>query len=379
MLLFDNKNKCCGCSACYNICPVNAIEMLADEEGFEYPSIDANKCVECGLCKKVCQFHPDYDKDGNFETPVVYALKHKSDDIRKNSRSGGAFMAFAEYIISKGGVVYGVTLDESLVPKHICVDKVEDLYVLQGSKYVEAEIGDTFKRVEDDLKKGKNVLFASTACKIAGLKSYIKNKKLHKNLITIGLICHGVPSRMVFKDYIEYQNKMFFSKIKSFNFRDKSFGWNTHLESFVLQSNKKVVSSMYRNIFYSEYTLRPSCYECVYTNKKRPEDITLGDFWKIENIYKDFNDNNGVSCVILNSSKAVDLYNCLRHNVIDLKCSINDCNHVNLKKSSKKPDDRVLFWNVYENKGFIKALESVFGKFFGLKMTLKSYIRMIKK
>lgn len=379
MMLLDSKEKCCGCSACYSICPVNAVTMLSDEEGFEYPDIDSEKCTDCGLCKKVCQFVPTYDRGENFEIPVVYGSKHKNDVLRENSRSGGAFMAMAEYVVSNGGVVYGVTLDESLTPKHICIDKISNLHILQGSKYVEAEIGDTFKRVESDLKNGKNVLFASTACKAAGLKSYIKNKKVKGDLITVGLICHGVPSRKIFKDYISYQNKRFFSKIKTFNFRDKSFGWNTHYESFILKNNRKIVSTMFRNIFFSECILRPSCYNCVYTNTKRSEDITLGDFWGIENVNKEFDDNKGVSCVILNSEKAVELYNCIKDNVSDFKCSIDDCKQIHLSEPTHRPYNREKFWSTYKNKGFIKALESVFGRFYGLKMTLKSYIRMIRK
>lgn len=377
MELYLNKNMCSGCSACYNICPVRAINMEEDNEGFEYPVIDKEKCINCGFCKKVCQFNENYDTSDNIAVPEVYSFKHRDEAIRSKSRSGGAFFAIAEKVIKQDGVVYGVALDDELVPKHIRVTELTELTKLQGSKYVEAEIGSTFKDVENDLKNGKFVLFASTACKVAAIESYISQRGLKENLFTVDLICHGVPSRKAFKDYINYQNKRFLFKIRSFDFRDKSFGWNTHLESFILSNNKKIVSSMWRNIFFSEYTIRPSCSNCFYTNKNRPADITLGDFWGIDKLNEDFNDNKGVSCVILNTAKAVEFFNNIEAN--KFKTSIDECHHNQLKKPVSLPKNRELFWAIYNQKGFINALEYVFGKFYGLKMTIKSYIRLLKK
>lgn len=212
IVLFDDKKDCCGCGACMNVCPKNAIRMAEDEVGFVYPEIDQNLCVGCGVCKKACgyQMQPLMQK-----SEAVYAAASNNDNLLRKSASGGAFAVLAENVLKKGGVVYGAALpleNGKLEPKHLRIDTVERLTELQGSKYVQSAIGDTYAQAKKDLLDGKSVLFSGTPCQIAGLKQYLK--KDYENLLTVDIICHGVPMQTIFPEL--------YGRLR------EETGWNNH-------------------------------------------------------------------------------------------------------------------------------------------------------
>lgn len=258
IVLFDDKKDCCGCGACMNVCPKNAIRMAEDEVGFVYPEIDQNLCIGCGACKKACgyQMQPMMQK-----SEAVYAAASNDDNLLRKSASGGAFAVLAENVLKKGGVVYGAALpleNGKLEPKHLRIDTVERLTELQGSKYVQSAIGDTYAQAKKDLLDGKSVLFSGTPCQIAGLKQYLK--KDYENLLTVDIICHGVPSKRFFQSFMEDYGKKLGGTITEFYFRDKSKGQGMITRSVYKNKNgeqqeKIIVGNLlsYFNFFLRSY------------------------------------------------------------------------------------------------------------------------------
>ena len=318
IVLFEDKKDCCGCGACFNACPKKAISMCEDEYGFIYPQINKNLCVECGLCKKTCGYQ---DLPEKHVSSKVYAAASKSSDIIKKSASGGAFATLAIKVLKDGGVVYGATLafeDQKLIPKYISIDKVQDLYKLQGSKYVQCNIGTTYKQAKKDLTEGKKVLFSGTPCNIAGLKKFLARD--YENLITVEIICHGVPSAMLFQDFINVYSHKLGGTIEDFYFRDKSKGQGMVTRS--VWKNKKgeqyktikvggILS--YINFFSRSYTYRINCYSCPYATKDRVADLTIGDFWGFHEEYPNYKESQGlsngkgISCVLVNTSQGENI------------------------------------------------------------------------
>ena len=310
------NNKCCACSACYSICPTNAISMNIDEKGFKRPVIDKNKCINCGLCEKTCAFNNKILIKLNNQQ--VYAIKVKDEKKRKQSQSGGAFSIIAEKFLKKSSLVYGVTLKEDFNAEYIGIDSVKDLHKLKGSKYVQAQINDVYKDVLKNLQQNKIVFFSGTPCHIDGLLKYLKiNNVSVDNLYTCDIVCHGTPSPQIFKNYIKFQEKEYKSQIQKFNFRDKLFGWHSHIETIKLKKRISIVSSEnYVNIFYSHLCLRNECYNCPYASTNRVSDITIGDYWGIEKIHPNFDDNKGISLVILNNEKGKKIFQYIKNDIL---------------------------------------------------------------
>ena len=355
--LYKNKNECCGCTACMNICPKNAIKMEEDEEGFLYPKVDKELCVECGLCKKVCAFQNGYNIDSRLNNIEVYATKNKSDEIRKISSSGGMFYELAKKTLKENGVVYGVIFDKEFHAKHSRADNIEDIKKMMGSKYSQSELGKTYLNIKKDLLEGKKVLFTGTPCQVAGLNKFLDNVD-KSNLMLVDLICHGTPSPKLFKDYIKFLEKVKGKKVTGYYHRSKINGWiQTEAVSF---NNGKLeyksrLSQTWRRIFYTDLALRLTCYNCKYTNTKRAGDITIGDFWGIELYDSEFADNKGISLMIINTLKGQRFFNSISNNLIIQKREINEA--INKNPQLKEPikilsEKREIFWNDYKIKGF---------------------------
>lgn len=237
MIKIDNPDNCCGCTACASICGQNAITMVPDPLGFLYPKVDVSKCVNCGLCEKVCEFNNKYDKSLLLSTPIAYAARHKNIDEVMRSRSGAVFAALSDYILENGGVVYGAGYKDHFKVCHKRVTNKSERDELRGSKYVQSDISGVFKMVKKDLQQGVMVLFSGTPCQLAGLKSYL-GIKLRKNLYLVDIVCHGVPSPLIWKDYLSYLERKYGDTITRVDFRDKiKYGWAAHHETFVF--NKK--------------------------------------------------------------------------------------------------------------------------------------------
>jgi len=305
-IMINITDKCTGCRACEQLCPHTAIDFRQDDEGFWTPIINQSLCVDCGLCAAKCP----QNRQVNSNLPVATkAARLKDDSILFKSASGGAFAGIALYAIRQGWVVYGVRYDEKLVAHHGKAETVEELLSLLSSKYVQSDTRHTFSEVKKLLREGQNVLYSGTGCQIAGLKTFLG--KEYDNLITIDLICHGVPSPLLFEKYIQYLSiKHGGERIRMFDFRDKKIGWG--LDFKYIHNVKTVVNSCSASPYYTNFLkgtiYRECCYTCKYASKKRVADITIGDYWGIEYAHPEFEDNRGVSVVLLNSDKGARLW-----------------------------------------------------------------------
>lgn len=232
MINIERQSDCCGCTACASVCPHYAISMVPDALGFLYPKVDESKCVECGLCEKVCQFNDHYDISLNMPKPLAYAVRHKDMSEVMKSRSGAAFVAISDYVIENGGVVYGAGYKDHFRVAHKRATTKSERDEFRGSKYVQSDLTGIFRMVKKDLKDGLYVLFSGTPCQTAGLNAYI-GKKLRQHLLLIDIVCHGVPGPFLWRDYIAYLEKKQGDTLSVVNFRDKEkFGWKAHVESY---------------------------------------------------------------------------------------------------------------------------------------------------
>ena len=322
MIKIEDKTKCCGCHGCMNVCPTGAITMEEDSYGFKYPHVDESKCINCGLCEKVCPIINNKTIDNE---PKAYGCYNKNEEVRLNSSSGGIFTLIAEEIISKNGVVYGAAFDNEFSLRHIRVDNVNDLEKLRTSKYLQSTIGDTYKECKKDLDEGKYVLYTGTPCQIEGLLSYLM--KDYDNLYTQDIICHGVPSPLVWKKYLKYRKNYDIGNPKSINFRNKDNGW----KSFNLKFNydnkhysKSQNEDIYMKAFLKNIDLRDSCYSCSFKKYNRLSDITLADFWGVKNVLPELDDNKGTSLLIVNSKKGISLLELINKNIVAKEVDINN-------------------------------------------------------
>lgn len=352
MANIKEKKDCCGCGACANVCNHNAITMVPDVLGFLYPQVDAEKCIKCGLCEKVCSFDEDYTKDQNLATPQFWGVRHKNKDIVCNSRSGGAFVAISDWILSKGGVIYGVGLDEQFCAVHKRAQTKNERDEFCGSKYVQSNLTDCFKHIKEDLKNGLIVLFTGTPCQTSAIRKYL-GEKLTEKLYLLDIICHGVPSPAIWKDNIRFIEHTHKSKVSSVNFRNKiKYGWNNHVETYTI--NGKIISSWaFTDLFYKHLILRESCANCHFANLTRPSDITIGDFWGADKVCPHFNEDNlGVSLLICNTVKGIELFDDCKKNLSHSSISKNDCLQPNLISPTKFNQNYEKFVEDYTNKGY---------------------------
>ena len=353
--LFQDKSTCCGCHACCNICPKNAITMQVDPEGFKYPVIDSDKCIDCKLCEKVCTFNKNTDISKN--TQQYYAAKHIVNDIRSTSTSGGVFTAVSDLVLKQNGVVYGAKFDKDLSVVHSRAETSVQRDEFKGSKYVQSNMNDVFEQVIDDLNNKKTVLFTGTPCQCDAIKSYLNIKKADQSkLILCDFVCHGTPSPLIFKEHLSALEKLHGSKVKNYYFRSKINGWNRHTEMCVLENGKtdhsSHISQTYKRIFHSCTALRPSCHNCQYASLSRVSDMTFADCWGINKTAPEFDDNKGVSLIIINSTKGQAVFEAIKQNLNLFKIDINDVLQPQLQYPIKPSPEREQFWKNYHNKGY---------------------------
>lgn len=297
---------CCGCSACFNICPVQAITMQEDREGFKYPKIDERSCINCGKCEKACPvLHAE--TAGRTLHPAFYAVWNRQDEARLRSSSGGVFRVLAEDVLADGGVVYGAAFDVHNRLRHVRAESADALVPLTGSKYVQSEIGTAFCQVRADLKNGRRVLFTGTPCQVAGLYAFLGGDDA--NLLTADVLCHGVPSPAVFERYLESLGVGEKCRIE---FRNKDNGWKKYEVVVGDRVHETFRANAYMKGFLSNLYLRPSCASCRFVGCRRPGDLTLGDFWGAGNFRKRYDDDKGTSLVLLNSPKARSIFQTLQ-------------------------------------------------------------------
>lgn len=351
----NDKYVCSGCTACQTICPTGAIEMIRDEEGFKYPVIDKEKCINCNACKALC---PNIKKSSDNDILEVYGVKHKELCERRTSRSGGMFIAISNYILDNNGVVYGCKLNEDFSVSHSRAINKEERDNFKGSKYVQSDMEGIISKIKEDLEDGKMVLFSGTSCQVAGVKSVIPNQ-IQEKLYCCDLICHGVPSNKIYEDFLKHVENVQNKKIKKFIFRDKEFGWSPHYETIIFDDDSKISTQYFRNLFLGDKILRPSCYKCNYANTHRPADITIADFWGVDEIMPEFYDEIGVSLAIINSEKGKEMFEYAKKYIKSNACSIENCikHTYTLNNATPEPPDRKEFWKDYNEKDFKYILD----------------------
>lgn len=384
--LVNNKNFCCGCGLCAQKCPKNAIEMKEDEKGFVYPYIDKAKCINCNICKKVCEYNKK-NKENEYEKKVYVACSNDSQ-ILNSTASGGVFSAIAYSFFNKDGVVFGSSLEkenEKFIIKHIKADSLEKLNRLKGSKYAQSDITNVYEEVQAELDKGKKVLFSGTPCQISAIKKYVHDTS---NLFTIDIICHGVPSNSMFVDYIKYTNSKNNIKIDNFKFRDKSKGWGSYYYNYsYFDLNRKkhfekieaAYNSSYYQLFLDSYFFRENCYSCSYANDNRVGDITIGDYWGIEIEHpqlindKEIDVNTGISCLIVNSEKGEKLIKDFSEGLVIYKSNFEKVrkHNVQLNHPCVMKEERKQLLDDYEKEGY-EAIEKFYKHKYGKKNFIKN-------
>lgn len=302
MLTLTDKSQCCGCTACASICPKQCIRMSEDKEGFLYPQINDSACVDCGLCEKVCPvLHPVPSKVKS----MVFAAVNDDMEIREQSSSGGIFTLLAEQTIKKGGIVFGACFDENWQVVHQYAETLEGLARFRGSKYIQSDMRSSFQNVKRFLEQGREVLFSGTPCQIAGLKNYLR--KFYDTLLTVEVACHGVPSPKVWNRYLSGKKD-----ISRISFRSKHKGWKDYhvvLEYNGCKEDTPYWKNPYMNAFLSDLSIRPSCYVCPAKIVNTQSDVTIADFWGVDKIAPEIDDNKGCSLVIVNNQNVLTLLN----------------------------------------------------------------------
>lgn len=379
MIQFQNKQDCCGCNACVQICPKRCIKMYEDEEGFLYPQVNGNLCIDCHLCEKVC---PVLNQNEPRQPLHVYAAKNPDEEIRRQSSSGGVFTMLAEQVINEGGVVFGAKFNESWEVVHDYTETKEGLSAFRGSKYVQSRIGETFKQTETFLKQGRKVLFSGTPCQISGLKKFLQ--KEYENLLTVDFICHGTPGPGVWRKYLKEEvarqcekNTVSLSsicggdtRITSIYFRDKKLGWKKY--SFALnfsvadchgkQNSVSLSEPLNKNHFLrgflADLYLRPSCHVCPAKELKSGSDITLGDWWGIQNEMPEYDDDKGVSAICVNTEKGQQIFQQVHPDLKDSTFQTIVQYNSALVHSPGCPDKRKAFYNE-DGKNFFEKIDEL--------------------
>lgn len=357
MINIVNKQDCCGCTACVQRCPKQCISLQGDEEGFLYPKVNVDDCIECGLCEKVCPVIHPYEKRIPLHT---FAAINNDEEIRMQSSSGGVFTLIAEKVIDDGGVVFGARFDEKWQVVLDYTETKDGLAAFRGSKYVQARIEDTYKQCEKFLKEERKVLYSGTPCQISGLKHFLR--KEYDNLLTVDFVCHGVPSPKAWRKYLsELTSKEFVQQI---SMRAKNRGWKDFSFKVDYDKDKSALSfislatdNAYMKAFLSDLILRPSCHSCVAKECSSNSDITIADFWGIWEVNPAFYDDKGTSVVLIHNQKLEAFFKNL--NLRYSKTSYEDVVKYNsaLVRSSRPHKYRKLFWTEFEEtKSFSKLV-----------------------
>lgn len=379
MEVLEDKSTCCGCHACYNVCPKDAITMKEDEKGFKYPVIDKEKCIECGLCRKVC---PVLNSEKIENKPIAYAAYNKDEKVREESSSGGIFTLLAEEILNRNGIIFGASFDEQFNVCHTYIENKKELGKFRGSKYVQSSIGDTYKKAREFLENNRYVLFTGTPCQVEGLKSFLR--KNYDKLYTQDIICHGVPSPKVWEKYKEYRKEIDKGNLQEISFRNKDNGWKEYNVNFEYDNNKYINNhnkDLYIKAFLQDIALRDSCYNCLFKKKNRISDITLADFWGIENVLPEMDDNKGTSLVIVNSNKGKELIEKIKNKIIYQEVNFEEAIKCNpsMTKSVGMNKNRDKFFDNIDNMKFDKLVKKYTSHNNIIKRALGKIKRIIKR
>lgn len=354
MINIQNKNDCCGCWACYNVCSFGSITMTKDSEGFYYPVVNTDLCKDCSRCNNVC---PITNHTPLKNEPTAYACYSSDSQIVKESSSGGIFYTMAENVLANNGVIFGARFDDSFNVIHSYTESLQSISPFMQSKYVQSSVNDAYKQAKEFLNNCRTVLFAGTPCQIAGLHNYLN--KDYSNLITFSIFCHGVPSPLAFEKYLKVVDNT--NSISSVSFRNKDNGWHNYNVA-IASASKNIKENVFENIymqgFLADLFLRPSCHSCKFKSCYNIGDLVVGDFWGVEKLYPEIDKNTGISVVLVNTKKGQEYFNNIKQNIFSKDISFKDATKFNpayfsspiphqkrkyfFKNINTKPFDRVV-------------------------------------
>lgn len=325
MIEINKKTNCCGCTACAAICPKDSIVMKEDDEGFLYPVVDKETCIDCGACERVCPIMHT-KKEEPFEQHA-YIVQNNDPTVLRESTAGGAFTAIAKYILHNQGVVFGVTLGPNLAAQHISVEKESELFQFRNSKYVQSAVGESYRKVKNFLDQGRYVCFSGTPCQVEGLKSYLK--KDYENLVTVDVVCRAVPSPMIFRKYLEYQEKVLADNIKTVRFRDKYYGYKYSTMNVITDKNggnyhQGVESDPWLRAFFSNICDRPSCHSCHFRKQYRVSDFTIWDCFNVNRFSKELDNDNGATRVLVHTEKGRKIFDEIKNDFVCIQVRLED-------------------------------------------------------
>ena len=315
MIEIKDKSKCSGCSACYSVCPKNCISMIEDEEGFLYPTVNKDDCIECGLCEKVCPLEEHNNKKNGVVSSCI--IQNKDKEVLLQSTSGGSFTPIAEYVLRQNGVVFGVEMtSDDFIIRHTKVEKKEELLKFRSSKYVQSSVGDTFKDAKNELENGRMVCFSGTPCQIQGFKNFLK--KDYENLITVDVVCRGVPSPGMWRDYVEKLQQL--DKVQEVVFRDKGLGYqySTMKVKYANGAVKRngIEADQWLRMFFSGLSLRPSCPTCNFRTTDRCSDFTIWDCFNVSDLTNTLDETKGATRMLIHTQKGMQIFD-------KINCSFN--------------------------------------------------------
>ncbi len=356
MIQITDKSKCCGCNACGDACAHGAITFQTDIEGFWYPEVNKDKCVDCALCEKVCPIiHVEALKHNDYNPPICYGAYHKNLEVRFDSTSGGVFSAMAEDVYRRGGYVGGAVYDEDFSARQFISANREDLRRLRSSKYLQSKAEGFYKKVSKALKTDKSVLVCGTPCQMAALRRYLG--KDYDNLIIVDFICKSIASPKAHRKYLDYLEEVNDSKVIFFKAKNKELGWRSLTKKATFANGKSYYGvkgkDLYSRAYHSGMIDRQSCYSCPFKGYPRMADITLADFWGVEQVAKDLDNNTGTSAVLVNSEKGKKFFEQISKRLQKKEVNIKNIQLFNLAlvKTTTYP--------AYDREQFFQDLESM--------------------
>ena len=334
---------CCGCEACVQACPVACISFAEDEEGFRYPKVNADACTGCGLCERVC---PMQHKGEEVRPLQVFAARSQVEDELKKSSSGGIFAALAHKVLNSGGAVCAAGFNEDFSEvRHIVIEDDADLQPLMGSKYLQSRIGNSFKEIKSLLEGDREVLFCGTSCQVKALRLFLH--KDYEKLLTVDIVCHGVPSPAVWRNYLSGMGRP-----QAVSFRDKRSGWTDYSVTYSFADRPELSQPYMKDdyiwLFLHDCTIRPSCFLCNAKGGRSGSDLTLGDYWGIESAHPEFYDERGVSLVLVHSEKGLKMMEGLRVELLDSTYEAGIRENPSYLRSKQEPASRARFFRKFK-------------------------------
>ncbi|MDP0507271.1 MAG: Coenzyme F420 hydrogenase/dehydrogenase, beta subunit C-terminal domain [Fusobacterium sp. JB019] len=385
-----DKKDCCGCNACKNICPVNCIGMKYDTEGFLFPIVDNSKCINCNACIEVCPSIKQPILNNLLKNPEIIAAYSKDNKNRINSTSGGMFTEIAKQVLKEKGVVFGAKYNKNFKVEHSFIENIKNLEELRQSKYVQSNMGDIYKKVKEFLESKRKVLFAGTPCHIAALKNFLK--KDYDNLILVDFLCRGVISPKAYEQFLKSLENEYNSKIKIVWFKNKDKGWHKFSTKIIFENGKEYLKDRYHDVYMRGYLegnlyIRKSCHNCKYKTLPRNSDVSLGDFWGIEQFKNHLDQDKGTSIFMINSLKGREVFNKIKDNLIYEKATLKDVYRgnsaltVSAGLNDKIKKDRKEFFDNYLKEDFSELVERILKKSFKEKfiLILRKIINKIKR